>query len=424
MTATLVACASALPATSALLRCSGANAAAVAEQAGLVVPAAWAVREQSWPLAGGRCPCRVAWFPAGRSFTGEATFELTVPGAPDLVELALDRLVAAGAELAGPGAFTRQALANGRLSLDAAEGVLALTHAGDAAAAARALARLSGGLAAELGPVREQLLALRAPVEAGLDFLDEDDVRAYDPPTLQAAIAALIPQVERWQRAAGTQTGQPVVALVGPANAGKSALFARLTGSEALVSPVAGTTRDRLEASWSVAERVVQLVDTAGWLEASIGDELDQAAVASAAAVVAGADLIVACDAPDASLPHDWRARLPGSSAVLVVATKADLAPAGPEATVAVSAASGTGLGAFVAEVGDRLAGQAGGEHRQQRLLTACLQRLRPLLISLPPDELLADDLRLAADHLGELIGITTPDDVLNLVFSRFCIGK
>ena len=192
---------------------------------------------------------RLHRYPAGRSYTGLDTIEITLPGAQTLVDYAIDQLCVAGAQLAEPGQFTRMAVASGRLDVAAAEAVMALVHASDAAAAARALTRLRGGLSrSELGPVRDRLIALRAAVEAGLDFLDEDDVSSYDPASLQAELTELTAGVvARWQRAAGGDHRRPVVALVGPANAGKSALFAHLTGHNALVSDVAGTTRDHLE---------------------------------------------------------------------------------------------------------------------------------------------------------------------------------
>ncbi|MHC5068419.1 MAG: hypothetical protein ACYTF0_07490, partial [Planctomycetota bacterium] len=131
---TVCACASALPGHSAVLRLSGSAACAVAEAAGLPLPPAWAVVEVEWDVladGGGRCPCRALYAPAGRSFTGYDLIEVVVPGSPDLVELCLERLCAAGAARAGAGAFTRQALASGRLALDQAEAILAVAQAAD-----------------------------------------------------------------------------------------------------------------------------------------------------------------------------------------------------------------------------------------------------------------------------------------------------
>jgi tRNA modification GTPase len=207
---------------------------------------------------------------------------------------------------------------------------------------------------------------------------------------------------------------EPRVCLVGAANAGKSSLFNRLSGAAALVSPVAGTTRDWLEAEWCPGGRRVRLVDTAGWISGTGNPDLRTGGLH-------GASLILACSAADAPLPDDHG--LP-SERTLVIATKADLGVHDARAVLAVSAGTGAGLEHLARLVADRLGGVAAGEPRQQRLLAACDGLLGTLCEGLPADELLADDLRRATDLLGELIGTTTPDDVLEAIFSRFCIGK
>jgi tRNA modification GTPase len=214
---------------------------------------------------------------------------------------------------------------------------------------------------------------------------------------------------------------EPTVCLVGPANAGKSALFAALTGALALVSPVAGTTRDPLEATWQIGGRTLRLIDTAGWLEAANG--LEAEAVAAGRSTLAGAALIVVCSAADARCPTPLP-RECDPQRTLVLATKADLGGIDERAVLAVSAQTGTGLAALAGLVSERLGGTASGEPRQQRLLLAADAALAPLGLDLPDDALLAEDLRRAAEALGELLGATTPDDVLEAIFSRFCIGK
>lgn len=418
--ATICACATAVGGRSALLRLSGPEARAVAGRAGLVVPPlAWHLATADWPLAGGACPVRVLFAPAGRSFTGHDLVEIVLPGARDLVELALDALRRAGAEAAAPGAFARQALAAGRLTLDRAEAVLALATAADAAAAAAAVARLRGALSVDLAPVRERLLRLRALIEAGLDFADEEGVSAVDPAALRADLGELRAVLARWLVAAGAVGDEPVVCLAGPANAGKSALFARLTGAPALVSPVPGTTRDHLDAPWLAAGRRVRLIDTAGWLAAAAGSDAE--AIARGRTTVESAALVLACSAPDAPLPPD--VPLPAGR-TLVVATKADLGVREPRAVLAVSAGTGAGLEQLAGLVAGRLAAVAGAEPRQQRLLAEADAILARLLVHPPPDELLAEDLRLAAERLGDLLGTTTPDEILDAIFARFCIGK
>lgn len=406
----------------ALLRLSGPRASAIAAVAGVPDAPPWHVAAAMWPLAGGACPCRVLHAPAARSATGHDLVEIIIPGASDLVELALDALVASGAERARPGAFARQALATGRLALDQAEATLALATAPDAAAATRALARLRGDLGRVLGEVRDRLLALRARVEAGLDFVEEDGVGGIDAGHAQAELTALRAVIAPWRTAALAAEGEPLVVLAGPANAGKSALFARLSGAPVLVSPVAGTTRDALEETVELGGRRVRLADTAGWLApGQDGGAIDATAVADARRLVDAAALVVACSAPDAPLPavHE----LPPER-TLVVATKADLGDGDPRAALAVSAERGDGIAGLEAAIAERLASVAAGEPRQQRLLAACDGTLAALVSRLPPDELLAEDLRRCADLLGELIGATTTDDVLAEIFARFCIGK
>ena len=416
---TIVACATAVGGESALIRISGPQAVAIAQRAGIALALPWQIAAHDWPLASGHCPCRVLLANGPRSFTGFDLIEITLPGSTDLVALALDALTTAGAEPALPGAFARQALANGRLTLDRAEAILAVAQAGDAAAAQQAITRLRGALADDVTTVRQQVIDARALVEAGLDFIDEGDVRAYDPTRLCAMLAEVRGVLARWRVTADAIEGEPVVCLVGPANAGKSALFNRLAGARALVSPVAGTTRDWLDAPWDVGGRRVRLIDTAGWLDAARG--LDAEGIAAGRRTIAGAALVLACSAPDAPLPTN--SDLPTNA--IVIATKADLVAApDARAVLAVSATDGSGLVQLTGLVADRLAAVGAGEPRQQRLLTEVDALLARLTTQLPDDELLADDLRRVGDLLGDLLGVTTTDDVLNAIFSHFCIGK
>lgn len=416
---TVVACATAVGGESALIRVSGPQAVAIAQRVGLTLASPWEIAAHDWPLAGGQCPCRVVLAHGPRSFTGFDQIEITLPGSADLVALALDALITAGAEPALPGAFARQALANGRLTLDRAEAILAVAQAGDAAAAHQAITRLRGALSNDVAAVRQQVIDARALVEAGLDFIDEGDVRAYDPARLRTLLADVRAILARWRVTADAIEGEPVVCLVGPANAGKSALFNRLAGARALVSPVAGTTRDWLDAPWDVGGRRIRLIDTAGWLDAARG--LDADGIAAGRRTIDGAALVLACSAPDAPLPT--MIGLPISA--VVIATKADLvATPDSRAVLAVSATDGTGLTQLTGLVTDRLAAVGAGEPRQQRLLAEVDVLLARLTTQLPDDELLADDLRRVGDLLGDLLGITTTDDVLNAIFSRFCIGK
>ena len=425
MERTIAACATALGGDSALLRLSGPSAFHIVRDAGLPLPEPWRMETASWHLAGGACPCRLLCARGPRSFTGCDLVEITVPGSRDVVEIALATLRAHGASQAEPGDFARQALANGRLSLVQAEALLALSQAPTAEASAQALARLHSGLGSDLALVRQRLIDLRAAVEAGLDFLDEADVRSYDAALLYREVIAMRAHLARWMVAADDLEAEPRICLVGPANAGKSALFNRVVGDRgpnALVSPQAGTTRDWLEARIAIGARMVRLIDTAGWLDQhGAAADLDRVAVAAGIESAASAALVIACSAPDARLKT--LAALPQGRTVLI-ATKADLGGQDARAVLAVSAATGAGCDQLLGLIAARLGSVAGGEPRQQRLLAAADARLAELAHALPADDLLAEDLRSAADALGELIGITTPDDVLGAIFARFCIGK
>lgn len=415
----IVACATATGGQHALIRLSGPRAFALAAAVGLPLAAPWTMAHGDWQLAGGRCPCRVLCAAGPRSFTGFDLVEITLPGSADVVALGITTLLNAGAEAAMPGAFTRQALANGRLTLDRAEAILAVAQASDATAARHAIDRLRGAVSDDLLAVRTRLIDARAVVEAGLDFAEEADVKSYDPARLRVLLSELRTVLARWRVAADTSDGDPIVCLVGPANAGKSALFNYLTGADALVSPIAGTTRDWLDAPWLVAGRRVRLIDTAGWLDSANG--LDAVGIAAGQRTVASASVVLACSAPDARLPLD--APLP--SGAFVIATKADVISApDPRAVLALSLTTGVGIDQLSGFVASRLSGIGAGEPRQQRLLADTDAVLARLMARLPSDELLAEDLRRAGDLLGDVLGVTTTDDVLAAIFSRFCIGK
>lgn len=429
---TICACASASGGTAALVRLSGPRAFAIAAFAG--------IETRCWRLGTGTsaatCPVRTLFRRGPYTATGHDLVEILVPGAADLVALGLAALHAAGAEPAAPGAFTRQAVATGRLSLDRAEAVLALAQASDAQAAAAALARLQGALAADLQPLKALLLRVRALVESGLDFLDEHDVRPWNPDLVIADLTAIVTYLGRWLIAADSLENVPLICLVGAPNAGKSALFAELTGEPALISPIAGTTRDHLDARCDLLGRTVRLVDTAGWLSTAFPRvdqcDLERQAVDAGKKIAVSADLVVACAAPDAPLPeHLDIAETLGIPAnrVVIIATKSDLtAPADPRAVLAVSVAEGHSMAALRGLLSQRLAPHATGSARQQGLLRAAIAHLHAAIAqarrSDDQDALLADDLRRASQHLDEVVGTTTDDDVLNAIFTAFCIGK
>lgn len=384
-----------------------------------------ALRLPGWPPA----PAVAVWLRAPRSYTGQDVVELWVPGAPPLVRRLLLVLEGAGARPAAPGEFTRRAFLTGRLDLTQAEAVLALTTAEDAALARAALRALAGGARGRVDEVKAALTDVLAHVEAAIDFSEEEIDHAPGAALaarLDAAAAAVraLLAAGRARPAAGTE---PVVALVGPANAGKSSLLNALCGAPAaLVSPHAGTTRDVIGASWRLPSgRVARLLDTAG--EKPAAGEVEARALDLARAAAASADLVVqVVDGLDPRLPG------PGAGDALVVTTKADLAP--PCDGLRTSAVTGEGLLALGQAVDAALAGRSAtpdlaGTARQEAHLGRALEavaRAADLLRGQDPAraELAAVELGAALEALGELTGAVTTDDVLDRVFGQFCIGK
>ena len=445
-----------------LVRASGAGAGAVARAVLGVEPAARGVFRARLRLQGdaGACPVLAMWMAEGASFTGEESLELSCVGAPALLEAVVLALVeaarAAGiaARQARPGEFAFRAHLAGRLSVDEAEAIAARIAATSDAeiAAADALARGStGARAAELLGAVAELLAL---VEAGIDFTDQEDVVAIAPAALAARAERLAAQCAELRGAQASARAQavPLVVLAGAPNAGKSTLFNALLGrARTVASAFAGTTRDAIVERWTLGAGLeVDLADLAG-LEDARGTNAGTIAghmQRRAREMLAAADVVVRCT-PVGGEPVAIEA---GGDLVEVV-TKSDLAGSAPtestgaptagsrEGSLPISAATGSGLAELRARVAVRI--RRDRALRQARLATilprhdaafsaassaleetarrACDSRVAGRLADV---ELVASLLRAALDALGEIAGPMHPDDVLGLVFSRFCIGK
>jgi tRNA modification GTPase len=387
--------------------------------------ASGALRLPGWPEA----PAVALGFRAPRSYTGQDAVELWVPGAPPLVRRLLLVLAELGARPAGPGEFTRRAFLAGRLDLTQAEAVLALTTAEDAAGLRAALRALEGGVRGRVDALKAALLDVLAHVEAAIDFADED-IDHLPGALLAARLEAALEGVRallRDDRARPQAGAAPTVALVGAANAGKSSLLNALAGAPvALVSPVAGTTRDVVAASWRLPSgAVVRLLDTAGEKEARGAIEAEALDRARAAAASADLVLHVVDGMGGGEEP-------PG----LVVVTKSDLGPSTVEGDVRTSAVTGEGLDALARLVERALFGGPGGpgadlvgSARQEALLRVAgeaIARASELIGGSDPAraELASVDLGAALEALGELTGAVTNEDVLDRVFGQFCIGK
>lgn len=395
----------------------------------------------------GAQPVMLVWMPGPRSFTREDVAELHTSGSPPLVAAAFARVVALGARPARPGEFTRRAFESGRIDLSRAEGVLALVRATSASEARAALRLVTGGVEDRVTRARAALDGARALVEASLDF-SEDDTGDVARAEIEAELAACAREVElalELGRGADRASLVGRIVLAGLPNAGKSSLFNRLAGeAAALVSEVAGTTRDALVARLELGAVACELVDTPGVDPGA--RELDAAAQELGAAHRAAADAWLwvqdAMRADDDALAVA-DAALRAAPRALLVWNQVDRpgAPAEPSARwqalgsdgwVAVSARTGSGLGALR----DRLRGLADAgtstplrevalRHRAGLELAAAeLERARASLGAGEVLELVAEDLRQASAGLDDVSGATSPEDLLDRIFARFCLGK
>lgn len=380
----------------------------------------------------GTQPCLVLWMPGPRSYTREDVAEFHLPGATPLVEAALGRLLAEGAVLAEPGEFTRRAFLNGRIDLTRAEGVLELVSARADDERRAALALLSGGLESRLAEIRERLETLRALAEASLDF-DETDT-GHVPVSELLALAdgarAALEEALSWETQRAPRTGLPRVVLVGAPNAGKSTLFNALVRAErAITSEHAGTTRDALVAEIEIAGRVVLLEDLPG-VEAG-RDAVEREAQARARTRLDSAELVLWVVDAAATPPTNPRE---GALFVWSQVDKHDALaqpPAHLGEFVAVSGLDGTGLDDLRAAIAARLtsrvsrSGELSVRHRGalERSLDA-LGEATALLRLEGPLDLAAQSLRHATDELDAIGGRTTPEDLLDRIFARFCLGK
>jgi tRNA modification GTPase len=410
-----------LPAAIAVIRCSGpaALAAAAAVAGTPPAPRRASLRTFRDPADGAMIDRGLLlFFPGPDSATGEDLVEYQCHGSRAVVEALLATLVAQpGVRAAQPGEFTRRALGNGRIDLTQAEGIAELLEAESEAQRKSALLRAEGELRRKIEQWREALLALSAEAEVAIDYADEDDgALSFDPGPRLAALHTAIKELLDAPRVERLRDGVRIV-VAGPPNAGKSSLVNALAGQDrAIVTPIAGTTRDLVEVPLALSGWPLTLVDTAG-LRAT-DDVVEQIGVARAARAVDRADILLWLGAA-----HD----MPLHPATLLVAAKADLGKAG--AGLAVSAVDGTGL----AELKQWITVQAAAaspslEHpalneREALLLSECddsLQRARQLTDPV----LVAEELRVARSALDRISGLSGVDSLLDALFGRFCLGK
>jgi tRNA modification GTPase len=376
----------------------------------------------------------VLWLPGPGTLTGEDTAEFHVHGGRAVIGRVISVLLSLkDIRLAEPGEFARRAFDAGKLDLTAVEGLADLIAAETEAQARQALAQAEGGARALYEAWREDLIKAQALTEAGLDFADEADVAADAAVQADAGIAKLLTAIAKHladRRGERLRDGFRVV-IAGPPNAGKSSLLNALARRDvAIVSEEAGTTRDAIEVHLDLGGLPVIVTDTAGIREAQGG--VEEEGIKRALAQIEAADLVLWL--VDASVPGVAREspQLSGKSAQIRVFNKVDLVQslANPEG-VAVSAKTGQG----VAELVELLSAHAGeglaqGEPavitraRHRAELEAAVEALEHYRGERGGPELKAEELRIAARHLGRLTGRIDVEEVLGAIFSEFCIGK
>jgi tRNA modification GTPase len=379
----------------------------------------------------------VLWFPAPGSFTGEDVIEFQVHGSRAVVRALADCLGAFDdVRPAEAGEFTRRAFLSGRLDLTEVEGLADLLAAETEAQRRQALAQSEGSLRRLYDGWRSDLIDARAAIEADLDFADEDDIPDSVADRAFTIAAATMESVSKHlgdaRRGERLRDGLQVV-IVGPPNAGKSSLLNHLARRDvAIVSEEAGTTRDVLEVHLDLAGCPVTLVDTAGLREAS--NQVEREGIRRALERARSADLILSVGAPDASREPtegvDCPIWLIDAKSDLGVVADASVDPLLPR--FAVSTASGEGIDALVAALGDfavEALSVTGGEavptrERHRVLLGDVVTGLERAIQTRNDLVLAAEHLRRATDALGRLTGRVDVEDLLDRVFSSFCIGK
>ncbi len=385
----------------------------------------------------------LTFFPGPASYTGEDVVEISTHGSPVIVGAVIAAATARGARAARPGEFTLRAFLNGKLDLLQAEAVHDLVTAVSPAEARLAAGHLAGGLSAAVGRLAATLRDLHLRLEASIDFPDEG-YRFIDREATAAALTRLRDElraiVDGGARARRLRDGHLVV-VAGAPNVGKSSVFNALVGHErAIVTPIAGTTRDLVSEHVLIGDAHLRLVDTAG-VRAS-AEVVEQEGIRRATAAAEDADLVLVVLDRSRALGSDDRGVLEATAGRprLIVANKGDLAPAWAEAdhgaALSISAVHGTGIDTLAGQLAAHAA--ADGDHadplvtnaRQLALLRAALDHIETACASVAetggeiPEEFLIADLGRAERALEELTGARTPEDVLVEIFSRFCIGK
>ena len=381
------------------------------------------------------------YFAAPHSYTGEDVLELQAHGGPALMQLLLARCIALGARQAEPGEFTRRAYLNDRLDLAQAEAVADVISAATAEAARSAMRSLSGEFSQRIHALLNQLINLRIYVEACLDF-SEEDIDFITQGSVSAKLADISKQLQ--SVFAGARQGNLLregiqVVLVGQPNVGKSSLMNQLAGEEvAIVTPIAGTTRDSIKSAIQISGVPLHIIDTAGLREPE--DEVEQHGIIRTWRALENANvalLLVDVTQGITKTEKSILGRLPSVLPRVWVHNKIDLTTDSPkyvelegETHIHLSAKTGAGMDLLRSQLLKLVGWQPSGEGvfmaRARHLLALEMveKNLAQSALLLTQPELLAEELRQAQESLNSITGEFTPDDLLGEIFSRFCIGK
>lgn len=381
------------------------------------------------------------YFPGPDSFTGESVLELHGHGGPVVVATLIDAAVALGARIAEPGEFSKRAFLNDKLDLIQAEAIADLIGSGTQQAARAALRSLSGTFSKTVEALQEQLTRLRLHVEAAIDFPEEEidflsDQKLLD--RIDECDQAFVAIRKTAEIGRVLRDGFQVV-IVGKPNVGKSSLLNLLSGHDAaIVTDVAGTTRDILREQITIDGLSVELIDTAGLR--SDPDQIEAEGIRRAKEALRTADAALWIqDATTSAIDEGPGEELPENIPVVIVRNKIDLTDEttashnGDDSRVLISAKTGAGLDALVAKIkalaGYQDLGEGAFSARQRHLdalerAQAHFRRGQEALSSFQSGEILAEELRIAQQALGEITGAFSSDDLLGRIFSEFCIGK
>lgn len=397
----------------------------------------------------------VSIFRAPRSYTGEDSAEISCHASRYIVQRILELLTSAGARMAAPGEFTQRAFINGKMDLAQSEAVADLIASQTAAAHRIAINQLKGGFSNELASMREQLLHIVSLMELELDF-SEEEVEFADRTELKSLLEKVTEHIAElissFDLGNAIKNGVPV-AIVGVANAGKSTLLNSIVGEDrAIVSEIAGTTRDTIEETYNIDGTLFRFIDTAGLRRSDdtierIGIERAYEKLSSASLVLAVSDLTSDIDTILAGA-KDIQERLSGNQKAVFLLNKADIVPqekvcrtedalrsiSGGYPCFRISAKEKTGLKDLIRHISETFNSLsessetnivANARHLEAlKSARSALLRVRESLDTQLPTDLIARDIREALYHLGSIVGEITTDEILGEIFGRFCIGK